>query len=69
MNFFKFLKALRPGTVIYWDTANMILISCGCQPLYKRILYGLTLKSELLGYKVELAKVHNLKGMTIIGKL
>ena len=66
-NFFKFLRASRPGTILYWH--GMLLISCGCQPLYKRLVYGLTLKSKVASHDIELVKVRNLRGMTIIGKL
>lgn len=85
MNFFKFLRALKPGTVLYDKTTNHLLISCGCKPLWYRFIFGLNLKTEhripirvvsntgvAVHYeivKIELTNVMNLSNYEIIGSM
>lgn len=80
MNFFKFLKALVPGTVLYDITTDQLLISCGCKPWYHRLIHGLVLKTEFdhtfkhlkpkhQTVKLELSRVKNLYNFEIIGAI
>jgi len=73
-NFFKFLRALVPGTVLYDHAHNQLFVSCGCESLFYRFFFGLNLKSEMHGItmepvKIELIRVKNLRNFTIIGKM
>jgi hypothetical protein len=70
MNFFKFVIALRPGTILYDKTTDQLLISCGCKSYLYRLRYGLSLKTALtFGYPLELTNVKNLRNFTIVGRL
>ena len=79
-NFFKFIKALTPGTILYDRSFNHLFISCGCKPWYHRLVYGLTLRTEIehtfkriipkqQTVKIELKNVKNLRNFDIIGRL
>jgi hypothetical protein len=48
INFFKFLRALTPGTILYDKTTNHLLISCGCKSYVYRFFFGLNLKTEVI---------------------
>lgn len=74
MNFFKFLRALIPGTVLYDHTTDQLLISCGCMSYPYRLYNGLVLRTEEHGLlprpiKTQLSHVKNLSNYTIIGRM
>jgi hypothetical protein len=73
MNFFKFVIALRPGTILYDKTTDQLLISCGCKSYIHRLGYGLSLKTALPRgatlIPTELTNVKNLRNFTIVGRL